>query len=92
MATLHILADPGAVASCLGAAASGDRVLLIDDGVFAAARRAADSAPAARVERWGALREHAAARGVTLDTAVEALDYDDFVAWVCSCERSVTWT
>lgn len=92
MATLHILADPGAVASCLGAAASGDRVLLIDDGVFAAPRREADSAPAPRVERWGALREHAAARGVALDAAVEALDYDDFVAWACACERSVTWT
>ena len=84
MATLHLLANPAAASACIAAAAPGDAVLLLGDGVFAAARL-----PTAM--RVGALEEDAAQRGERLHGA-EALTDADFVDWVVGHDRSVTWT
>lgn len=85
MATLHVLANPAALASCLRALAPADRLLLLGDGARAAHALAAASA-AAHAARVGVLGEGAPT------TRVEPLSYDDFVGWVVACERSVTWT
>ena len=84
MATLHLLANPAAAGTCLAASAAGDSVLLLGDGVFAAAQLTTQ-------RRVGALLEDAAARGQRLHDA-EALTDADFVDWVVSHDRSITWT
>lgn len=86
MAVLHLLANPDAGASCLALAAVEDSLLLIGDGVFAL------PAVAGAALRLGALRDDAAERAVVIPDGIEALSYDDFVAWVVACERSITWT
>ena len=88
VATLHILSNPAAAASCARALAAEDRLLLLADGVRA--RGAMANAKAACV---GVLRdaEHQAT-APALPADVQSLSYDDFVAWVVACERSVTWT
>ncbi|MYA18007.1 MAG: sulfurtransferase complex subunit TusB [Gammaproteobacteria bacterium] len=85
MSVLHLLAGPEAVDACLAAAAEGDAVLLIGDGVFAYHR-----AEAPKV-RFGILAEDAEARGVEPGSMVELLDYDGFVEWVAAFPKSVTW-
>ena len=87
MAVLHLLANARSAESCLAAAAPGDSLLLLGDGVFAAAQLSTARPPA----RLGALREDAAARGVTLHD-IEPLSDADFVDWVVANDHSVTWT
>ena len=87
MGVLHLLANPAAAESCLAAAADGDALLLLGDGVFAAARLGA----AAANLHVGALREDAEQRGATLHDA-QALEDADFVDWVVANHHSVTWT
>ena len=84
MATLHVLANPDAASACLAATAAGDSVLLLGDGVFAAAKLATQ-------RRVGALRDDAVERGQRLHD-VESLTDADFVEWVVSHDRSITWT
>lgn len=84
MAILHVLIEPAAVASCLAAAAADDRILLVGDGVYAAAEMEAAA------QSIGALREDAEARGVPLRD-VPALADADFVAWAAATDASVTW-
>lgn len=85
MAVLHLLAAPGAAASCSRTLAEGDGVLLLDDGVFALPALAGTEA------RLGVLAADAERRGVPV-AAAERLDYADFVAWVAAYARSVTWS
>ena len=85
MATLHLLSNPTAAASCLAAVAADDAVLALADGVFAIA--GLDRLPV----RLGALQDDAERRGVALPKEVEKLSYADFVDWVAAFERSVTW-
>lgn len=85
MATLHLLSNPSAAASCLAAVAAGDAVLALADGVFVLA--AQDQLPV----RLGALQDDAERRGLTLPNEVEQLSYADFVDWVAAFDRSVTW-
>ena len=87
MAALHLLANARSADSCLAAAVPGDSVLLLGDGVFAAAQLSTLELPA----RLGGLREDAAARGVALHD-IEALSDADFVDWVVANDHSVTWT
>lgn len=84
MAVLHLLANPAAADTCLAAAAPGDAVLLLGDGVFAAAQLTTEM-------RVGALQEDATLRGERLHRA-EALSDADFVDWVVGHDHSVTWT
>ena len=88
MAVLHLLANPAAAESCLAAATPSDSVLLLGDGVFAAAQLPTNSRIGPRI---GALREDAKVRGVALH-GIEALSDADFVDWVVANDRSVTWT
>ena len=87
MPTLHLLADSAAAADCRRAIAPGDRLLLLADGVFAAAAFARAPAAGARV---GALEPDAEQRGVRLG-GIQPLSHAEFVAWAAACERSVTW-
>lgn len=83
MATLHLLANPNAAASCLAAVADSDSLLLIGDGVFAT-RAIAD------IARAGVLQSDAEARAVVPPPSQRISDAQ-FVAWVVAHERSVTW-
>ena len=84
MATLHLVSNPDAAASCLAAKADDDAVLLIGDGVFALARLAGTPSVAA-------LRDDAASRGMAAPDEVRLLSQGDFVDWVVAHDRSVTW-
>ena len=88
MATLHILSNSAAAASCAHALGPEDRVVLLADGARAVAALA--TAKAARI---GVVceAEDAAAMPVP-PKGVQRLSYRDFVDWVVACERSVTWT
>ena len=85
MATLHLLSDPGAAASCLAAVANDDAVLFLGDGVFALTARPNSAAP------LGVLRDDAENRGVAVPDHVRPLSQADFVDWVVAFDTSVTW-
>lgn len=85
MATLHLLSNPGAVASCLAAAAADDAVLLLGDGVFALTALAASSVAI------GVLRDDVDSRGVPVPGHVRRMSQADFVDWVVAHDTSVTW-
>ena len=85
MATLHLLSEPGAAASCLAAVADDDAVLFLGDGVFALTAQR-DSAV-----RVGVLRDDAESRGVAVPDDVRPMSQADFVDWVVAYARSVTW-
>lgn len=88
MATLHILANSAAAASCAHALAAEDRVVLLADGA-----RAVEALATAKAACVGVVcdAEDAGASPVPL-SGVQQLSYRDFVDWVVACERSVTWT
>ena len=85
MATLHLLANPNAAASCRAALAEADAMLLLDDGVFALATIPAGT-------RLGVLEADAERCGVAIPDTAERLAYADMVAWIAAYDRSVTWS
>lgn len=85
---MHILSNPAAAESCARALAAKDRLLLLADGVRA--RAAMVNANAARVGVLHVEQDEPAAAAPQPE--MQVLSYDDFVAWVVACERSVTWT
>lgn len=96
MSTLYLLShaphsDPLSV-STLDLARSGDAVLLLEDGVYAAGAAPTPLSPAlAAAQERGvavyALQPDAAARGVT--SVVPTVDYEGFVELIVQHERSV---
>lgn len=85
MATLHLLSNPSAAASCLAAVAGDDAVLFLGDGVFALT---AHGNPTARI---GVLGDDAASRAVAVPDHVRQMSQADFVEWVVAFDTSVTW-
>ena len=85
MAILHVLSNPQAAESCLSTAGNGDAVLLVGDGTFV---HHIAQPPGIR---FGVLEEDMAGRGLEPSSAVEALTYADFVEWVATYSKSVTW-
>lgn len=85
MATLHLVSNPNAAASCLATAADDDAVLFLGDGVFALTALG-NSSPA-----LGALGDDAASRGVAVPDHVRRMSQADFVDWVVAFDRSVAW-
>ena len=85
MASLHLLSNPSAVASCLASVAADDAVLFLGDGVFALTVH-----PNSAV-RTGVLRDDAASRGVAVPDQVRPMSQADFVDWVVTFDTSVTW-
>ena len=85
MATLHLVSDPNAAASCLATAGADDAVLFLGDGVFALTALG-DSAPPI-----GALGDDADSRGVVVPDHVRRMSQADFVDWVVAFDTSVTW-
>lgn len=84
MSTLHVLANPDAAQTCLDAAADGDAVLLVGDGVFA--HRIAGR-PGIRL---GVLKDDVMSRGLE-PAGLEVLSYDGFVEWAADFGKTVTW-
>ena len=85
MATLHLVSNPTAAASCLAAVAADDAVLFLGDGVFALT--ALGKSPTA----VGVLRDDAESRGVAMQDHVRPMSQGDFVDWVVAFDTSVTW-
>ena len=85
MATLHLLANPNAAASCHAALAEADAVLLLDNGVFALPSIPADT-------RLGVLKADAERCAVAIPDTTERLSYAEMVVWVAAYDRSVTWS
>ena len=85
MATLHLVSNPNAAASCLALATDDDAVLFLGDGVFALSARGNSSPPI------GVLDDDAASRGVAVPDDVRRISQADFVDWVVAFDRSVTW-
>jgi sulfur relay protein TusB/DsrH len=90
MAVLHVVNRPQALASCLGAAADEDVVLLIEDGVYAGVR-----APAiAEIEhQLCAIDIDVRARGIAerMGERVTIVTYADFVQLAQANNPIVTW-
>jgi sulfur relay protein TusB/DsrH len=86
MATLHLVNRPSALASCLETAREEDTVLLLEDGVYAAA--ASDIARPVR-----AIDVDVEARGVSarLHENVTLASYEDFVRLVEAHQPVVSW-
>jgi len=98
MAALHLIAsspDAGAaLQNCLGAAAPGDAILLIGNGVYRAATASFGRiAKRSVVTRWYALAVDVAQRGIgsELNTVV-AIDDATFVDLVTSHQPIVSWS
>lgn len=92
MSTLHTVnktAADDALAACLRVAASGDSLLLIEDGVYQASTITGH--PKAQVLKLFALKEDTDARGIILPTSVTPIDYAQFVELACQHSRSVSW-
>ncbi|MFZ5755652.1 MAG: sulfurtransferase complex subunit TusB [Pseudomonadota bacterium] len=95
MGTLHLVmsASPGALTDCLRAALPGDAVLLLQDGVYAAA----SIVPGAGGHEGVALHIHdtdARARALPAETrlaGMTAVDDDGFVALTENHARVVSW-
>lgn len=97
MSTLHLVFAGNALADCLRAAVAGDAVLLLGDGVYAAAR-GHPQAPALRAaqERNLMLHVHAldsCARGLSgqFSTTLINCDDDGFVVLTEQHARVVSW-
>ena len=88
-------ATSDALASCLRSAASGSRLLLLEDGVYAAVRGSAS------MERIGAqsdlpcyaLAGDVAARGLQdlIDERIALVDYNTFVRLSVECHGVQSW-
>ena len=85
MATLHLVSDPNAAASCLAVAADHDAVLFLGDGVFALTALGDSSLGI------GVLGDDADSRGVVVPDHVRRMSQADFVDWVVAFDTSVTW-
>ena len=88
MSPLHLVVHPDALTSCLEIARSGDAVLLLEDGVYAAATGNVDFAPVYAVRLDLAIRGLA---GSPLGE-VTAIDYAGFVELCTKHQPIVTWT
>lgn len=88
MATVHILSNSAAAASCVRAIAAEDRVVLLADGA-----RAVEALANVKAACVGVVCEEGdAAVSTDPPSGVQLLSYRDFVDWVVACERSMTWT
>lgn len=97
MSTLHIVCTSPftdqALQRCLTLAAAGDSVLLIEDGVYAAHAAGGNAEKPTDDIAWYALDTDLKARGITqILPDVTVADYHDFVALVCRCKNSVSWS
>ena len=86
MSLVHLVSRASALDACLRYVGPDDAVLLLADGVYAAAQARASKAVVAAIEA------DAAARGIRLEPPVRAIGYDGFVALVVAHDASVTWT
>ena len=87
MSLVHLVSRASALDACLRYVGPDDTVLLLADGVYAAA--AAARAAKAVV---AAIEDDATARGIRLEPPVKAVGYDGFVELVVAHDASVTWT
>ncbi|NIP15593.1 MAG: sulfurtransferase complex subunit TusB [Pseudomonadales bacterium] len=86
MATLHLVNHPSALPSCLEAARDGDTILLLEDGVYAAASGAPE-------RPLHAIDIDVTARGLAerLHENVTLASYQEFVQLVENHQPIVSW-
>ena len=86
MSLLHLVSQASALDACLRYVGPDDAVLLLADGVYAAAAARTVEATVSAIE------DDAKARGVKIELPVESVSYDGFVDLVAAHDASVTWT
>ena len=86
MSLVHVVSRASALDACLRYVGPDDAVLLLGDGVYAAAAARETKAVVAAIE------DDATARGIQLEPPVKAVGYDGFVDLVVAHDASVTWT
>jgi tRNA 2-thiouridine synthesizing protein B len=93
MPTLHLVNKSAALAACLRVAAADDSVLLLEDGVYAAAAGLEPAASRNDECRLYALQVDVVARGLAgrLAEQIELVSDDEFVALVVAHQPIVTW-
>jgi sulfur relay protein TusB/DsrH len=93
--TVNKSAPHQALDLCLRFAATDDIVVLLEDGVFntVAAAAAATRLQSAVVSRIAVIAEDLAARGLEgkQSPAIELINYTDFVALCCQCDKVQSW-
>lgn len=105
--SLHIVnkssLNSNALASCLAVATPGDYLLLIEDGVYSVLDPSWLQAPVQihvlvedlHARGLGLRAERPDAEGTdaaNLDARINRVDYPGFVALVCRCARTVSWS
>lgn len=92
MTVLHRVIRVAALEPCLARATTGDAILLIEDGVYAAMDGALP--PPAKSHQLYVLREHLTLRGldaVRVESAVTQVDFPGFVALAVQHGQSMEW-
>lgn len=87
--TLHILNKPPEHSRhrlCLSAVAPGDGLLLIENGVLAAAKVTEGTSC-----QWFALSPDLQARGVSVQTGIEPISFEEMVELTASAGHVVSW-
>lgn len=87
MATLHLISNPDALASCLAVAGGDDSLVLLEDGVYAAASLAVSKQPSS--PRFFAIAKDLTIRG--LPAADSAISYEQMVALCAEHEPITSW-
>lgn len=77
-----------ALEECRAIAQTGDVVVLLADGVYAALTAETDFAGL----RVFALKDHTAARGIAMPKWITCIDYDQLVLLTCEHHPSQTWS
>ena len=80
---LHIISSSDGYTACRKCVLPNDTVLFLGDGVYALQPTGC--------EKTFAILHDVTARGVSLQSKVKAIDYDEFVELVVSTPSSVTW-
>jgi len=90
MATLHLVNNSTALASCLAVASSADTLVLLEDGVYAV--KEATRVTHVTIEDSPtllAIAQDAQIRGVNLGSGVTAIDYHQLVE-LCTQHQPIT--
>lgn len=94
---LHILGRSpfgcSQLTDCLRVASTGDRLLLLGDGVYAALPAASDHLAHHPFAGIHALGDDLDSRGLRhhLAPGIEVIDYDRFVSLCCEADNTLSW-
>ena len=80
---LHIVSSSEGLSACKRCLLPDDRVLFLGEGVYAL--------EPTECEQTLAILQDVIARGVSLQSGVKGINYDEFVRQIVSTPSSVTW-